>query len=125
MLVPSSVGGPNCTNGDIRLANFHTDTYGRSEGRVEVCHNHKWGTVCDDGWNSNDATVVCRQLGYKNYINYLSKAYFGTGTGPIWLDNLYCQGKESSVFACSSNDIGVHNCDHDEDAGVICYGKCF
>ena len=89
-----------------------------------MCHNHKWGTVCDDGWNSNDAMVVCRQLGYKNYINYLSKAYFGAGTGPIWLDNLYCQGKESSVFACTSNAIGVHNCDHNEDAGVICYSKC-
>ena len=49
-----------CNNGDIRLAG--SSITGR--GRVEVCWNETWGTVCDDYWSSTDARVVCRQLGF-------------------------------------------------------------
>ena len=50
----------NCTNGDIRLADGATD----NEGRVEICFDNHWGALCDNGWDNNDAMVVCRQLGF-------------------------------------------------------------
>ena len=55
-----------CHDGDVKLANGRHP----NEGRVEVCLNEMWGTVCDDiisplwGWNTSEADVVCQQLGY-------------------------------------------------------------
>ena len=107
-----------CSYGDIRLVDG-THIY---EGRVEVCANNQWGTVCDDLWDTSDAEVVCRQLGYNltsNAVAY-SRAFFGQGTGHIWLDNVQCTGSENELLNCSHNGIDVHNCDHEEDASVLC-----
>ena len=60
------------------------DGNGPDEGRVEVFHNGRWGTVCDDHWNINDANVVCRELGYARAIDSPKFATFGSGSGTVW-----------------------------------------
>ena len=52
----------------------------------------------------------------------LHGAFFGSGSGPIFLDNVVCGGTESSLLECRTNPISQHNCDHSEDAGVRCNG---
>ena len=92
------------------------------EGRVEVYFAGEWGTVCDLGWNINDAKVVCNMLGYPGGIHATS-AYFGEGIGPVWFDNVICDGSERNLTHCSRRGLGVSNCRHDRDAGVVCYSE--
>ena len=87
--------------------------------------------------------MACRQLGFSPWGTNISTTYhdlvyivmillllaaatpitrggYGQGTGPVLLDNVACSGRESRLIDCPANPIGSHNCDHSEDAGVIC-----
>ena len=105
----------------IRLA----DGPNEWEGRVEVYHNGAWGTVCDTHWTLKEADVVCRQLnkGYDKAAAFKSGAYFGPGSGKIWMDNVRCNGAESSLAECSFRNWGFHRCSHSQDASVVCIGN--
>ena len=84
-------------------------------------HRAEWGTVCDDSWDLTDAHVVCRQLGYYGGATAVRRlAFFGQGSGPIYYDNVACTGNETHLADCSHPGIGVENCAHNEDAGVVC-----
>uniref|UniRef100_A0A670IBX7 SRCR domain-containing protein n=1 Tax=Podarcis muralis TaxID=64176 RepID=A0A670IBX7_PODMU len=113
--------GVICSVTDVgELPLFHA--LHRCEGRIEVFHNGRWGTVCDDAWDLNDASVVCKQLGCGPVIAAPGQARFGPGPGTILLDDVSCTGKEWHLGQCSHRGWGVHNCLRSEDASVICAG---
>ncbi|NXC76448.1 DMBT1 protein, partial [Anhinga anhinga] len=99
------------------------DGPGRCAGRVEVFHNEKWGTVCDDSWDFVDAKVVCRQLDCGMVVSAPWRAHFGQGQGPIWLDDVHCMGTEAALSECRAKGWGVRGCEHGEDASVVCSGN--
>ncbi|XP_014601015.1 PREDICTED: uncharacterized protein LOC106785245 isoform X2 [Polistes canadensis] len=105
---------------DIRLVNGTSPL----EGRVEIYHHGIWGTVCDDDFSAATARVICRSLGYNGVAKPKKNGFFGPGQGPIWLDEVFCHGNETQLYRCNHDQWGRNNCDHNEDAGVICsYGN--
>ncbi|CAI8006506.1 Deleted in malignant brain tumors 1 protein, partial [Geodia barretti] len=117
-----------CETGAVRQVNGT-----KLAGRVEVCFNGLWGTVCEfEHWSSLEASVVCRQIGLGSDssipIGVTTDTMFGAGpsTQPILISNVVCSGNESKITECSHSDVNsVGVCLHEDDVGVICEGKFY
>ena len=105
---------PSCI--PVRLVGGNT----ANEGRVEVYYNNTWGTVCDDLWDQTDSDVVCQQLGYTGANAFYYNAFFGEGTGTIWMDDVQCISADTCLGNCTFNGFANHNCQHSEDVSVNC-----
>ena len=126
----------NCKTGEARLQGGPNVR----EGRVEVCINNAWGTVCNDQFGFEDAIVTCTQMNFSSegktcrlwfshtYDYYTAGARvvstslpgsFGT---PIFLRALDCQSSmHTNILQCES-DLGITRCSHDQDVVIHCEG---
>lgn len=115
----------NCfTSVESRTATSHVEVRlvggNATAGRVEVKYKGEWGTICDDFFQMPDARVICRQLDLGDPVRVHRKAYFGKGSGPIFLDNVSCYGHEVDIAQCRHRGFNINNCGHNEDVGVVC-----
>ena len=95
-------------------------------GRVEICHDGRWASICGEGWDTADANVTCRQLGYTS--GRLPHIGYGGTTRNAWMRLFNCTGREDMLVNCSSrDDDGAINdvwnlCVRQEDFASV---KCF
>ena len=109
-----------CATGSVRL-------YGSTspiEGRLEVCLNNQWGTVCDDSWHVAASAITCKVLGYFGGEFVGTADFSDAGDIPILMDNVKCTGTESNLLSCPQLPLILdHNCLHTEDVGINCVGQ--
>lgn len=90
-----------------------------NEGRVEVMVENMWGTICDEGFTDDSASVVCRMLGFQSGVAVFGGT-FGEGTGFVFMKDVTCTGNERDIFSCPHDGISCHPCKHSRDVGVKC-----
>lgn len=130
-----------CDDGALRLVGGD----GYLSGRVEICFNEAWGTICDNQFDTIDSSVICGQLGFSRFSNNsmhdysqvsvyyetfitvdsvaASGATFGEGTGRVLINSLQCFGNETILTQCPGADSVTSSCPHSRDIGVVCQIK--
>ena len=112
------VDGPNQYSGRIEVYNSYRN---RPSGYL---YPQDWGTMCEvSQWTVEDATVVCRSLGYSfSESNLRTNESYGVGTGPIWTSRMYCSGREYYTWECPVSYNQGFWCNHSMDLGITCSG---
>ena len=89
-----------------------------NEGRLEVYYNGRWGTVCNDGWDDQYASLVCTQLGFGSSGKV---ADFGPGIGTLMLEKVMCTMNATILASCGHYGVAITaECNHYDDVGVKC-----
>lgn len=111
--------------GELRFVQREdSDSSTLSAGLLEIFLNEEWGMICDTGFDMTDASVACRQMGYRTAISFATGFHspFGIGeNGSIWLSNIDCRDPNGlHLLSCAHRKVGTHDCDHFSDIGVVC-----
>ncbi|KAG7214371.1 hypothetical protein INR49_023082 [Caranx melampygus] len=109
------LSGVSGGRGTARLVGGSSGT----SGRLEVYMNGQWGSICDTHWTDRDASVICRQLGLGEIGTALQHSYFSPGS-IFHYERLGCRGNEKSLLECRSRRFVTADCNHGNEAGVVC-----
>lgn len=109
--------GISCEPTQLRLADGDTP----QSGRVEVFFKGQWSSICDSGFDNEDARAICNMLGYHDtgIAKAFTGSHFGQGAGDMILSSVNCKGTETDIKMCPAT-WGKNNCNHRKDAGVNC-----
>ena len=100
----------------VRLAGVDGVDYA---GRVEVFFQGKWGKICSNKWDINDAKVVCRQLGFQSALAKFIGMNTTDDTISVAMSDVACTGQESVLASCKRKD-GGHMCVGNKGAQALC-----
>ena len=92
-----SFPGPQCNDTDVQLVDGLTV----HDCRVEICLNGLWGSVCGNSWDTRDASVVCRQLGYNGCKFLLASTLFSVIMAFIFYISVRFNAKQLCSLKCS------------------------
>ncbi|MGH0149154.1 UNVERIFIED_CONTAM: hypothetical protein FKN15_014479 [Acipenser sinensis] len=126
---PIWLAGVACSGSHSALRDCRSWGWGVVYGRTHafdagvicsILRGSAWNTVCDAGFDRQDAEVVCRQLQCGIPQEVLGAARFGKGQGPVWSEEIQCSGNEPGLHVCPTSSREQPSCTHANDVGLVC-----